>query len=102
MAKKKYTLEQFYNDAIALVHKYKIQIKPEQRFYVGVNYAFNEAKGRVLTFEIWYSNGLQEDPRKIVSSNERNPELALILFEADLMDVFNVGSELIDAENIEI
>lgn len=98
MAKKKYTLEQFYNESLAILEKYQIKIMPGQRFSVDVLLAFNQEKGTETTFEIWFSNGLDGDAKKIVTANERNPKLSLMAFETDLMDTFNVGLDMDDNE----
>lgn len=102
MAKKNYSLCRFYTDALFILEKYKIQIAPEHRFSVDISKAFHNEKGAVLSFEIWYSNNLPDDQKRIASATERNPELALINFEADLMDRFDIPSNFLQSGDVDI
>ena len=96
MKKYKYTLLQFYNDAIAVIEKHKMKVIPGQVFSTEIKLEFYKKEGPQPQFSIWYSNGLPEDDRKIASSNERTPELALLKFEADLIDTYDIRSSLIE------
>lgn len=90
MAKKKYTLTQFYNSAIAIVEKYGFKILPENVFSVEIKIKSYKGEPLKTSFSVWYSNGKDKDFQCIASSEEETPLLALLFFEADFVKSFKI------------
>ena len=92
MAKKKYTLTQFYNSAIAVIEKYGLKVTTENIFSVEIKLGTYKESPLTTDFSIWYANGKEKPLSFIASSNEETPQLALLHFESDLIKSFKIES----------